>query len=98
MKTISTVSRIVPALLLALLLAACSDDSGTSSSSSGKGKLEPARAPAFLKRGDKVALLSPSYSTPDSNVRKTADVLRKRGCEPVIGAHVGEIHAGKTFE
>lgn len=97
MKTISTVSRIVPALLLALLLAACSDDSGTSSSS-GKGKLEPARAPAFLKRGDKVALLSPSYSTPDSNVRKTADVLRKWGCEPVIGAHVGEIHAGKTFE
>lgn len=96
MKTISTVSRIVPALLLALLLAACSDDSGTSSS--GKGKLEPARAPAFLKRGDKVALLSPSYSTPDSNVRKTADVLRKWGYEPVIGAHVGEIHAGKTFE
>ena len=97
MKTISTVSRIVPALLLALFLAACSDDSGTSSSS-GKGKLEPARAPAFLKRGDKVALLSPSYSTPDSNVRKTADVLRKWGYEPVIGAHVGEIHAGKTFE
>ena len=35
--------------------------------------------PDYLKAGDKVALISPSYFTPMENVEKTADVLRGWG-------------------
>ena len=51
--------------------------------------------PAFLKAGDKIALLSPSYHTPMENVEAAAAVLRGWGFEPVIGPHVGEVYRGK---
>lgn len=51
--------------------------------------------PAFLKPGDKVALISPSYHTPMENVDAAAKILRDWGLEPVVGAHVGEIHRGR---
>ena len=51
--------------------------------------------PAFLKQGDKVALISPSYFTPMENVEKTADVLRSWGLEPVIAPNVGKVVNGK---
>ena len=46
--------------------------------------------PNYLKAGEKVALISPSYYTPMENVEKTADVLRSWGLEPVIGPNVGK--------
>ena len=50
--------------------------------------------PAFLKPGDKVALISPSYYTPMENVEAAAKILRDWGFEPVVGANVGKIHRG----
>ncbi len=47
--------------------------------------------PDYLKAGDKVALISPSYYTPMENVEKTANLLREWGLEPVIGPNVGKI-------
>ena len=85
-------------LLAGLLLAACSDDSGTSPAHSGGPGDEPLAqcvAPPFLKPGDRIALLSPSYSTPDSNIRKTAAVLEKWGYATVVGRNVGKLDAGK---
>ena len=52
-------------------------------------------APAFLKPGDKVALLTPSYTTPYENVTAAAEVLRGWGLEPVVGPNVGKKFAGK---
>ena len=52
-------------------------------------------APAFLKKGDKVALISPSYSTPMENIEKAANVLRDWGLEPVIGSNVEKLDANK---
>ena len=46
--------------------------------------------PDYLKAGDKVALISPSYFTPMENVNKTADLLRTWGLNPVIGPNVGK--------
>ena len=78
------------------LFTACSDDSSSSASDQGKADpLAECTAPAFLKKGDKVALLSPSYSTPDSNIQNTAAVLKEWGFEPVIGKNVGKLDAGK---
>lgn len=51
--------------------------------------------PDYLKKGDKVALISPSYSTSMENVEKTADVLRGWGLEPVIGPNVGKVVDGR---
>ena len=51
--------------------------------------------PDYLKAGDKVALVSPSYFTPMENVEKTADLLRAWGFEPIIGPNVGKIVDGK---
>ena len=51
--------------------------------------------PGYLKAGDKVALISPSYYTPKENVEKTAAVLRSWGLEPVIGSNVEKIVDGK---
>lgn len=84
------------ALSLTLALAACSDDS--SSSAADQPNVEPlaeCTMPAFLKKGDKVALLSPSYSTPDTNIQKTADVIKEWGFTPKIGKNVGKLDAGK---
>ena len=51
--------------------------------------------PAFLKPGDKVALISPSYHTPMENVDAAAKILRDWGLEPVVGAYVGKVHRGR---
>lgn len=51
--------------------------------------------PDYLKAGDKVALISPSYFTPMENVEKTADVLRGWGLEPVVGPNVGKVVDGR---
>ena len=52
-------------------------------------------APPFLRLGDRIALVSPSYHTPMENVTGTAEVLRGWGFEPVVGPHVGRIEAGQ---
>lgn len=51
--------------------------------------------PDYLKAGDKVALISPSYFTPMENVEKTATILRGWGLEPVVGPNVGKVEDGK---
>ena len=79
------------------LVSACSDDSSssTSPSNASTGPLAECTAPSFLKTGDKVALLSPSYTTPDSNIQKTADAIKNWGFTPVIGKNVSKLDAGK---
>lgn len=52
-------------------------------------------APKFLKKGDKIALISPAYFTPMENVTKTAAVLREWGFVPVVGPNVGKVEALK---
>jgi muramoyltetrapeptide carboxypeptidase len=94
----SLASAVLTLALSGVLFTACSDDSSSSGSSVDNSKIAPiaeCTAPAFLKKGDKVALLSPSYSTPDSNIQNTAAVLKEWGFEPVIGKNVGKLDAGK---
>lgn len=89
--------------LIAFVLLTANTIMQTSCSSSQK--LEHAAKPAmqrlncmqpdYLKAGDKVALISPSYFTSMENVTKAADVLRSWGVEPVIGPNVGKQFVGK---
>jgi len=58
--------------------------------------------PAYLKPGDKVALISPSYYCSMETSLAAADTLRSWGYEPVIGPNVGkhflEHYAGTVEE
>ena len=51
--------------------------------------------PPFLQKGDKIALISPSYHTPMENVDTAAMILREWGFEPVVGPNVGKEYRGK---
>lgn len=59
-------------------------------------------APAYLKPGDKVALISPSYYCSMETAFRAADTLRSWGYAPVIGPNVGkqflEHYAGTVEE
>lgn len=81
----------------ALLLGACSDNGSSvnSDESSENVSIAESVAPSFLKKGDKIALLSPSYRTDSENVEKTAQVLEGWGFKTVIGEYVDSLDAGK---
>ena len=51
--------------------------------------------PDYLKAGDRVAMISPSYYTPMETIEKAADVVRSWGFEPVIGPNVDKVLDGK---
>lgn len=53
------------------------------------------KQPPFLQKGDKVALVSPSYFTPMENVDKAVELIKEWGFEPVVGPNVGKTDAGK---
>ena len=77
-----------------LALTSCSDDVKVVVEDKHPVELKCVK-PDYLKQGDKVALISPSYFTPMENVTKTADVLREWGLEPVVGPNVGKVVDGK---
>ena len=78
----------------AIVLTSCSNDDNVVVNNDQTVVLNCAK-PDYLKAGDKVALISPSYFTPMENVEKTADVLRSWGLEPVIGPNVGKVVDGR---
>ncbi len=78
-----------------VLLSCSSDDDETVSPAPQQPVVINCVKPDYLKAGDKVALISPSYFTPMENVEKTADVLRSWGLEPVIGPNVGKLVDGR---
>ena len=77
-----------------IVLTSCSNDDNVVVNNDQTVVLNCAK-PDYLKAGDKVALISPSYFTPMENVEKTADVLRSWGLEPVIGPNVGKVVDGR---
>ncbi|MBR5653751.1 MAG: LD-carboxypeptidase [Prevotella sp.] len=76
-------------LTCGLMLTSCSDDDDKAPAPAEQVVLNCVK-PDYLKTGDKVALISPSYFTPMENVEKTAALLRSWGLEPVIGPNVGK--------
>ena len=85
---------VVAAMMATVTLTACSDDDDDNGATRKPVALKCVK-PDYLKAGDKVALISPSYFTPMENVEKTADVLRSWGLEPVIGPNVGKVVDGR---
>ena len=77
------------------MLTSCDDDDDTVVVDPNQPVVLNCEKPDYLKAGDKVALISPSYFTPMENVEKTADVLRGWGLEPVIGPNVGKVVDGR---
>ena len=89
-------------MYVVVLMIGCSTCVMSSCKDDDKEVIEPQKEvsiictrPQYLKAGDKIALISPSYFTPMENVEKTADVLRNWGFEPVIGPNVGKVVDGR---
>ena len=79
-----------------MILSSCSDDDNDDAPSRRTDPVTlKCTKPDYLKEGDRVALISPSYYTPMENVEKTADVLRSWGLEPVVGPNVGKVVDGR---
>lgn len=94
--SLSKTIGITAVLCLTMTLAGCSDgNSYIAPEESNNTPLAENTAPAFLKKGDKVALLSPAYTTTEDVVQTTADILEDWGYKPIIGKSVGKIEAGK---
>ena len=51
--------------------------------------------PDYLKAGDKIAMISPSYFTPMETIEQSAEVLRSWGLEPVMGPNVDKVMDGR---
>ena len=82
-------------LLAAVALTSCDNDDDNNTPATGKPVVLNCEKPDYLKAGDKVALISPSYFTPMENVEKTAAVLQSWGLVPVIGPNVGKVVDGR---
>ncbi len=93
--TAARLRRIVIPVLCGLMLTSCSDDDDTVVVNPDQPVVLNCEKPTYLKAGNKVALISPSYFTPMENVEKTADVLRSWGLEPVVGPNVGKVVDGR---
>ena len=80
---------IIPVLAVLVLLLSCSGESGRTTS-------VPLTCiePAFLRPGDKIAMVSPSYHIPMENVDTAAMVLQEWGFVPVVGANVDSVYLG----
>lgn len=76
---------------MSMVFAACSNDTVETTAAENEKLDTPLESviPAFLKDGDKVALISPSYTTPESTIIKTEAVLKEWGFTPVVGNNVG---------
>ena len=49
-------------------------------------------APPFIRRGDRVALIAPSYYASEDKVQSALDTLGSWGLVPVLGPNVGQKH------
>jgi muramoyltetrapeptide carboxypeptidase len=94
-RTHNLLKGIVITVLCGLMLTSCSDDDDNNVITTDQPVVLNCEKPDYLKAGDKVALISPSYYTPMENVEKTADILRSWGLAPVIGPNVGKVVDGK---
>lgn len=81
-------------LVFAMLLSLVSCQKEDEKSLPEQQDISICKVPKFLKEGDRVALISPSYYAPMEKVNKAADIIRGWGFEPVIGENVGKIYAG----
>ena len=94
-KTFMTAMTVVISIMSVALLSSCSDEDDYDVVKPEQTVELKCQKPDYLKLGDKVALISPSYFTPMENVEKTADVLRSWGLVPVIGPNVGKVVDGR---
>ena len=65
--------------LCGLTITSCSNDDDETNTPSWTNKTLHCTLPTYLVKGDKIALISPSYFTPMENVEKTSEVLRRWG-------------------
>ena len=87
----------VVAMLATVMLTSCSkdDDDNDVMPMPEKPVAINCAKPDYLKAGDKIAMISPSYFTPMETIEQSAEVLRSWGLEPVMGPNVDKVMDGR---
>lgn len=77
------------------------DSASTRDAASTRGSqpvaMRPKRCPPALSRGDRVALIGPAGPSPAAYIEKACDLLSSWGLDPVLGAHVRDVHARASY-
>lgn len=94
---VRSMGRMTLIALCGLMLNACSDDADTEQ---GGGCPPPSVAkdcvrPEFLKQGDTIAIISPSYVTSEENIEKGMDAVRSWGFVPVKAPNLNKTYLVK---
>lgn len=91
-KNIISIKRLTILALIGITLNACSSDD---SDSTGPICISPRRdcvQPQFLKQGDTIAIISPSYITSEENIDKGMEVIRTWGFVPVKAPNLNQTY------
>lgn len=89
--------RLSVIVLCAIILNACSSDDSTAQSPDAPPSETPkdCTRPDFLKPGDTIAIVSPSYVTSEENIEKGMEVVRSWGFVPIKAPHLNKSYLSR---
>lgn len=92
-KIVQLMGRLALLVLCAMTTMACDNDDADSEIIVGPvPKPMVCVRPDFLKQGDTIAIISPSYVTSDENIEKGMDVIRSWGFVPVKAPNINKAY------
>lgn len=96
-SALQAISRAALILFCCVTMNACSDDSepDNNPAPTDPNVEAPCLRPDFLKQGDTIAVISPSYATSEENIEKGMDVIRSWGFTPVKSPNLNKTYLVK---
>ena len=86
-RTAATVAAFAAACIITAT-SSCKGQDRSGANNDGDTVAGEMTRPAYLKPGDKVAIITPAYNTDYSNITKAAEVIRSWGYEPVLSPNI----------
>lgn len=91
-KNIISIKRLAILALIGITLNACSSDDSDSTGPICISPRQDCMQPQFLKQGDTIAIISPSYITSDENIEKGMEVIRSWGFVPIKAPNLNQAY------
>ena len=97
MSVIQSLLSTLPVLFCIVMVCACSSDPDTDDipTPPDSGSEIVCQRPDFLKQGDTIAIISPSYVTSEENIEKGMDAVRSWGFVPVKAPNLNKTYLVK---
>ena len=91
-KNIISIKRLAILALIGITVNACSSDDSDPTGPICISPRQDCMQPQFLKQGDTIAIISPSYITSDENIEKGMEVIRSWGFVPVKAPNLNQAY------